>query len=169
MKASTETRTFSTQKNHEKKTNFFYPTHCKTITSLVLSLDCMILPMMPLHLMLVDAIIDITIVDNLNFRKFCFRTLGFRGNCIFKVLAIAKFWQCTLRVDKLNGRTKRKIEYFSFLKHPFRHQIFNTARKTSIKMTDYPNATTVTARTPPSTAAMTASEQQTGVITRVNE
>ena len=169
MKASTETHTFSTQKHHEKKTNFFYSTNCKRLLSLVLTLDCMSLPMMPLSLLPEDAILHSTIVDILNFQPFLFSTLGFTGNCIFKVLAIAKFWQCTLRVDKLNGRTKRKIEYFSFLKHPFRHQIFNTARKTSIKMTDYPNATTVTARTPPSTAAMTASEQQTGVITRVNE
>ena len=67
LKASTETRTFSTQKNHEKKTNFFYPTHCKTITSLVSSLDCMSLPMMPSYLMLVDAIIRSTIVDVFNF------------------------------------------------------------------------------------------------------
>ena len=144
LKASTETRTFSTQKNHEKKTNFFYPTHCKTITSLVSSLDCMSLPMMPLPLMLVDAIIRITIVDVFNFQKFSSRTLGFMGNCISKILAIAKFWQCVLRANKLNGRTKRKTEYFSFLKHPC-HQILR--KITSIDDDDNPVSAAETAAT----------------------
>ena len=118
-------------------------------------------PLIPLPLIPVEPIIDITIVDILNFQPFLFSTMGFTGNCnLFKVLAIAKSLQSLSPYDKLNARTKRKTEYFSFLKHPFR-QIFNTARKTSIKMTDYPKPTV--------TAAMTASEQQTGVINRRNE
>ena len=123
MKASTETRTFSTQKHHEKKTNFFYSTNCKRLLSLVLTLDCMSLPMMPLSLLPEDAILHSTIVDILNFQPFLFSTLGFTGNCIFKVLAIAKFWQCVSRADKLNGYTKRKTEYFSFSKHSFRLKV----------------------------------------------
>ena len=121
--------------------------------------------MMPLPLMLVDAIIRITIVDVFNFQKFSSRTLGFMGNCIFKILAIAKFWQCVLRANKLNGRTKRKTEYFSFSKHPFR-QILRYLH--TIKMTNYFKPT-VTAATPPSPAAMTASEQQTRVRTHIDE
>ena len=126
--------------------------------------------MMPLPLMLVDAIIRITIVDVFNFQKFSSRTLGFMGNCIFKILAIAKFWQCVLRANKLNGRTKRKTEYFSFLKHPC-HQILR--KITSIDDDDNPVSAAETAATTPtittSLAAMTASEQQTGVITHINE
>ena len=169
MKASTETRTFSTQKNHEKKNNFFYPTRCKTITSLVSSLDCMSLPMMPLPLILLEAIIDITsIVDVLNFQKFSFRTLGVMENCeIFKILAIAKFLQHLSPFDKLNARTKRKTEYFSFLKHPFR-QIFTNNIK-SIDNDDHTATATAATATATTVAAMTASEQQTGVTTRVNE
>ena len=126
-------------------------------------------PTMPLSLILLEAIIDITIVDVLNFQKFLRKTLGFTGNCsIFMVLAIAKSLHCLSPFDKLNGRTKRKIEYFSFSKHPFR-QIF---RKTSTKMTDYSKLAVVAAAATATTtaaAAMTASEQQTGVITRINE
>ena len=127
--------------------------------------------MMPLPLMLVDAIIDITIVGVLNFHKFLRTTLGFTGNCsIFMVLAIAKSLHCLSPFDKLNGRTKRKIEYFSFSKHSFR-QIF---RKTSTKMTDYSKlavaaASAATTATTTTAAAMTASEQQTGVRIRINE
>ena len=166
MKASTETRTFSTQKNHEKKTNFFYPTHCKTITSLVSLLDCMSLPMMPSYLMLVEAITETTIVDIVNFQPFLFSRKGFTGNCsLFKNLAIANFWQSLSPCVKLNACNKRKTEYFSFLKHPFRQIFTNTACKTSIKMTDYPKLAVATA----TAAATTASEQQTGVRIRINE
>ena len=126
--------------------------------------------MMPLPLIPVEAIIDTTIVDVSTFQKFSSRTLGFMGNCIFKILAIAKFWQCVLRANKLNGRTKRKTEYFSFLKHPC-HQILR--KITSIDDDDNPVSAAETAATTPtittSLAAMTASEQQTGVITHINE
>ena len=125
---------------------------------------------MPLPLMLVDAIIRSTNVDVFNFQKFVFHTLGFMRNCnLFKILAIAKFWQCVLRDDKLNGHTKRKTEYFSFSKHSFR-QIFN---KLIADDDDDDNPVLEAAEAITTTiitvAAMTASEQQTGVITRVNE
>ena len=70
--------------------------------------------MMPLPLMLVDAIIRITIVDVFNFQKFSSRTLGFMGNCIIKVLAIAKFWQCVSRADKLMDIPKEKPNVLNF-------------------------------------------------------
>ena len=41
LKASTKTRNFSTHKNHEQTTNYFYSTYCKRLISLVLTLDCM--------------------------------------------------------------------------------------------------------------------------------
>ena len=91
-------------------------------------------------------------------------------NCeIFKIFAIAKFWQYLSPFDKLNARTKRKTEYFSFLKHPFR-QIFTNNIK-SIDNDDHTATATAATATATTTtvAAMTASEQQTGVITRVNE
>ena len=167
LKASTKTRTFSTQKNHEKTTNYFYSTHCKRLLSLVLTLDCMSLPMMPLSLLPVEAIIDITNVDILNFQPFLFSTMGSMGNCKpFKILAIAKFLQYLSPFDKLNARTKRKTEYFSFLKHPFLQIL------TTIKMTDYLSQTSSNSRNSRNnrnTAVMTAFEQQTGVTTRVNE
>ena len=121
----------------------------------------MSLPIMSLLLIPVEGIIDITIVDILNFQKFCFRTLGVMENCaIFKFFAIAKFWQYAWRVDKLNGHTKRKTEYFSFLKHPFQRQ--NTSNRSTMTITPHTAAAAAS-------AAMTASEQQTGVITRINE
>ena len=124
---------------------------------------------MPLSLILLAAIIDITIVDVFNFQNFSSRTLGAMENWeIFKFFAIAKSLQYLSPFDKLNACTKRKTEYFSFLKHPFR-QIFTKTRTTLIKMTDHLKPTVVTAETPPSTATMTASEQQTGVITHINE
>ena len=132
-------------------------------------------PMIPLPLIPVEAIIDITIVDVLNFQKFpCIKItkLGFMGNCkFFKILAIAKFWQYLSPFDKLNAYTTRKTGYVRFLKHLF-CSIFTNTRKTSTKMTNYPKPTVaaaMTAATPPSTAAMTASKQQTGVPTRINE
>ena len=122
---------------------------------------------MPLSLILLAAIIDITIVDVFNFQKFSARTLGVMENCeIFNFFAIAKSLQFLSPFDKLNARTKRKTEYFSFLKHPC-HQIFTT-----IKMTDYLSQTSSNSRNSRNnrnTAVMTASEQQTGVTTRVNE
>ena len=91
-------------------TNDFYSTHCKTITSLVLILDCMSFL--------------ITIVEVLNFLQNFICTLSAMDNCkIFKILAIAKFWQLLSRIDKLNALVTRKTEYFSFSKHPC-HQIF---------------------------------------------
>ena len=126
-------------------------------------------PTMPLPLILLEAIIDITIVDVLNFQKFLCTTLGFTGNCnLFKILAIAKFWQYLSPFDKLNARTKRKTEYFSFLKHPL-HQILTNNIK-SIDNDDHHTANAAAATPPSSTAAaMTAPEQQTGVITHTNE
>ena len=119
----------------------------------------------PPPLMLVDAIIRSTIVDVFNFQKFVFRTLGFMGNCnLFKILAIAKFWQCVLRDDKLNGHTKRKTEYFSFLKHPFQRHYVKCKTSNRSTMTITPHTVTAAA-----TAAMTASKQQTGVTIRINE
>jgi len=118
---------------------------------------------MPLPLIPVEAIINITIVDILNFQPVICTTLGFTGNFkLFKNLAIAKCRQYLSPFDKLNAHTKIKTEYYSFLKHPFR-QIFTNTLKTSTKMTDsdYPKPTV--------TAAMTASEQQTGVFNRRNE
>ena len=124
-------------------------------------------PMMPLPLIPVETIIDTTIVDVFNFQKFQLTLLSAVSNyTLFENLSLANSPINLLASNKLNARTKRKTEYFSFLEHPFR-QIFTNTRKTSIKMT-YPKPT-VTAATPPSTAAMTASEQQTGVITRINE
>ena len=126
-------------------------------------------PMMPLPLIPVEPIIDITIVDILNFQKFLFSTMGFTGNCnLFKILAIAKCLQYLSSFNKLNARTKRKTEYFSFLKHPL-HQIFTNNIK-SIDNDDHHTANAAAATPPSSTAAaMTASEQQTGVITHTNE
>ena len=86
---------------------------------------------MPLSLILLEAIIDITIVDVLNFQEFLCTTLGFTGNCrIFKKFAIAKSLQClSTPFNKPNGRIK-KTEYFSFLKHPFQQLFINTTKMT---------------------------------------
>ena len=91
-------------------TNYFYSTHCKTIISLVLILDCMSFL--------------ITIVKVLNFLQNFICTLSAMDNCkIFKILAIAKFWQLLSRIDKLNALVTRKTEYFSFSKHSFRLKV----------------------------------------------
>ena len=93
-----------------------------------------------------------------------------------KFFAIDKSLHRLAPFYKLNARTKRKTEHFSFLKHPFRQIFTNTARKTSIKMTDHPKlavaaaaAAAATAAATPTAAAMTASEQQTRVRIRINE
>ena len=112
---------------------------------------------MPLSLILVEAIIDITVVDVvLNFQKFICTTLGFTGNCeIFKVLAIAKPLQCLSPFDKLNARTKRKTEYCSFLKHP-QNTIHRKIQSIVLTIDNDDHSIPIAATT---AAAMTASKQ----------
>ena len=122
--------------------------------------------MRPLSLVPVEAITDITIVDILTFQKFQLTFLSAVSNYTpFENLSLANSPLNLLASNKLNARTKRKTEYFSFLKHPFQRQN-NVKRNTSNRstMTITPHTAAAAA-----TAAMTASEQQTGVITHINE
>ena len=120
--------------------------------------------MMPLLLIPVEAIIDITIVDNLDFQNFQLTLLSAASNYKpFENLSIANSPINLLASYKLNARYQRKTEYFSFLKHPFQRQ--------NVKYTSNRSTMTITLHTAAAaaSAAMTASEQQTGVITRTNE